>query len=52
MAKVTLSYYESEHNHVTVEWDLPWFDIWPFRRLIEDKIKLMEFERAAAKERA
>ena len=44
MSKITLSYWVSAKEHHTTEWEVPFFDIWPIHRLIDDHVELMRLK--------
>lgn len=38
--KIKLSWYFSEQENHTSEWDIPWADVWSIRKAIDDHIEL------------
>ena len=48
MAKITLTYWFSEKENHTSVWEVPYFDIWPFRQLIDNGVELGRLRRKIA----
>lgn len=38
--KIKLSWWASENENHTSEWNVPWSDMWPIRRAIDDHLDL------------